>query len=219
VGTAGLCNTVIIAAGACERILVDSAGNVGIGTSTPGAGIRLDVLGGEIRAGRVDTGSEGGQVSFSRSSDNATAWYLDVFGSTSTPDFRIVDVSAGAVRATFDSSGNFQFNSGYGSVATAYGVRAWVNFNGTGTPAIRANGNVSSITDLGTGIYRIDFINAMPDANYAAVFGTNPNGYGGANSGSPGQGGTNSTTQCFIETRDATNTNSDSDYVMCVILR
>jgi hypothetical protein len=65
-----------------------------------------------------------------------------------------------------DSSGNLLFNSGYGSVATAYGCRAWVNFNGTGTVAIRASGNVSSITDGGTGIYTVNFTNAMPDANY-----------------------------------------------------
>ena len=47
--------------------------------------------------------------------------------------------------------------------------RAWVNFNGTGTVAIRASFNVSSITDNGTGEYRVNFINAMPDANYAAL--------------------------------------------------
>jgi hypothetical protein len=67
------------------------------------------------------------------------------------------------------SSGNFKFNSGYGSVATAYGCRAWVNFNGTGTVAIRASGNVSSITDNGTGNYTVNFTTAMPDVNYCAV--------------------------------------------------
>lgn len=46
---------------------------------------------------------------------------------------------------------------------------AWVNFNGTGTVAIRASGNVSSITDNGAGDYTINFANALPDANYAAV--------------------------------------------------
>jgi hypothetical protein len=44
--------------------------------------------------------------------------------------------------------------------------RAWVNFNGTGTVAIRASFNVSSITDNGTGDYTINFTNAMPDVNY-----------------------------------------------------
>jgi uncharacterized protein (AIM24 family) len=66
-----------------------------------------------------------------------------------------------------DASANIQFNSGYGSVATAYGCRAWVNFNGTGTVAIRASGNVSSITDNGTGNYTVNFTTAMPDANFA----------------------------------------------------
>ena len=68
---------------------------------------------------------------------------------------------------TDDGSGNIKFNSGYGSVATAYGCRAWVNFNGTGTVAIRGSGNVSSITDNGTGDYTVNFSTAMPDANYA----------------------------------------------------
>jgi hypothetical protein len=45
--------------------------------------------------------------------------------------------------------------------------RAWVNFNGTGTVAIRASFNVSSITDNGVSDYTINFTNAMPDANYA----------------------------------------------------
>ena len=52
-------------------------------------------------------------------------------------------------------------------------AKAWVNFNGTGTVAIRASYNVSSITDNGAGDYTINFTNAMPDANYANVFGSN----------------------------------------------
>jgi len=47
--------------------------------------------------------------------------------------------------------------------------RAWVNFNGTGTVAIRAAYNVSSITDNGTAAYQINLTTAMPDANYCAV--------------------------------------------------
>jgi hypothetical protein len=51
--------------------------------------------------------------------------------------------------------------------APIYGARAWVNFNGTGTVAIRASGNVSSITDNGTGNYTVNFTTALPDTNYA----------------------------------------------------
>jgi hypothetical protein len=53
--------------------------------------------------------------------------------------------------------------------APLYFARAWVNFNGTGTIAIRASGNVSSLTDNGTGNYSVNFATAMTDANYAAV--------------------------------------------------
>jgi hypothetical protein len=76
--------------------------------------------------------------------------------------------------ASFTSAGLFAFNSGYGSAATAYGCRAWVNFNGTGTVAIRASGNVSSITDNGVGDYTVNFTNAMPDANYGVVGSAGP---------------------------------------------
>ena len=55
--------------------------------------------------------------------------------------------------------------------APIYAARAWVNFNGIGTVAIRASGNVSSITDNGTGDYTINFTTAMPDTNYNTSFG------------------------------------------------
>ena len=51
--------------------------------------------------------------------------------------------------------------------APIYPCRAWVNFNGTGTVAIRASGNVSSITDNGTGDYTVNMTTALADANYS----------------------------------------------------
>lgn len=51
-------------------------------------------------------------------------------------------------------------------------AKAWVNFNGTGTVAIRASYNVSSITDNAVGNYTVNFTTAMADANYAVVSGT-----------------------------------------------
>lgn len=61
--------------------------------------------------------------------------------------------------------------------APLYMCRAWVNFNGTGTVAIRASGNVTSITDNGTGIYVVNFITAMPDATFSAVASQSTDGY------------------------------------------
>lgn len=63
------------------------------------------------------------------------------------------------VLALFNASGS----------APVYATRAWVNFNGTGTVAIRASGNVSSITDNGVGNYTVNFTTAMPNANYVLL--------------------------------------------------
>ena len=68
----------------------------------------------------------------------------------------------------------FSVIPGGSTIYPQFACRAWVNFNGTGTavggnPAIRASGNVSSITDNGTGNYTVTFATSMPDANYAIV--------------------------------------------------
>lgn len=71
------------------------------------------------------------------------------------------------IKTTLNASGN----------APIYACRAWVNFNGTGTVAIRASGNASSITDNGVGDYTVNFTTAMPDVNYA-LFGQSGSGNG-----------------------------------------
>jgi hypothetical protein len=94
--------------------------------------------------------------------------------------------------------------------------RAWVNFNGTGTVAIRASFNVSSITDNGTGSYTVNFTNAMPDANYALVATTDSNlsrvaGYDSANSPT--------TTSCRIAVVVPSVSLQDSTFVTAAIFR
>ena len=71
-----------------------------------------------------------------------------------------------AVTGVVTASDDMKFNSGFGSAVTAYGCRAWVNFNGTSTVAIRESANVSSITDNGTADYTVNFSVNMSDANY-----------------------------------------------------
>lgn len=68
-------------------------------------------------------------------------------------------------------------------------ARAWVNFNGTGTVAIRASYNVAGITDNGVGDYAPTFTNAFPDANYCAgvLFGDDAGGIMGPATPSGGQ--------------------------------
>jgi hypothetical protein len=82
--------------------------------------------------------------------------------------------ATGTKDATTFLRGDNTFN-GVASLSTAsgsapsYSARAWVNFNGTGVVAIRDDGNVTSITDEGTGDYTVNFTTAMPDVNYSLV--------------------------------------------------
>ena len=81
--------------------------------------------------------------------------------------------SGGVSGTTGTFSGNVTLGSSVLATPTgsapSYTCRAWVNFNGTGTVAIRSSGNVSSLTDYGVGAYGINFTAAMPDTNYATI--------------------------------------------------
>jgi hypothetical protein len=107
--------------------------------------------------------------------------YIDFHSSANSVDFDSRIIASGGTSTAGNGtlsivSSFFQFNSGYGSSATAYGCRAWVNFNGTGTVAIRGSGNVSSITDNGVGDYTVNFTTAMPDVNYSVVMASSVDG-------------------------------------------
>jgi hypothetical protein len=142
---------------------------------------------------------------------NTNATTVNVGGAATT-------LSLGAATGTASvNNATFQFNSGYGSVATAYGCRAWVNFNGTGTVAIRASGNVSSITDNGTGDYTVNFTTAMPDANYSVqVPGSVNNSYVRAGVGSQSD---LTTTNVRIDVGSSTGASADRDCVTVAIFR
>ena len=140
-------------------------GNVGIGTATPGAPLSF---GGDISSAGTPNKIRLYESGTNLYGFNISTGALEIIAGTSG---NIVSYINGTEQARIDSTGLFKFNSGYGSAATAYGCRAWVNFNGTGTVAIRASGNVSSITDNGTGDYTVNFTTAMPDANYSVTTG------------------------------------------------
>jgi len=127
-----------------EGMRLNSLGNVGIGTPSPGRKLEIS----SSAPLRMGTGGE--YFDFLQFTPGTWAWLS----------------SAGSYTSSMKTNGEFQFNSGYGSSAAAYGCRAWVNFNGTGVVAIRASGNVSSITDNGVGDYTVNLTTSMPDANY-----------------------------------------------------
>lgn len=146
-------------ASASNNMVLDSSGRVGIGTATPGFELHVAAAG---NPNLLAENTTSGVRAFFGTSGAGVAQ----FGSTNAG---VRFLSNNLEVGRFDTSNNFQFNSGYGSVATAFGCRAWVNFNGTGTIAIRASGNITSITDQGVGDYRLNFTNAMPDLNYCTV--------------------------------------------------
>ena len=149
----------------------DTNDRVGVGTASPTHKLTIGYSNSDAQ-NKIAIGTANGYQGFlDYNSGN------EVFNIENTSDYSTGGINFkvnGADRGFFDINGNFKFNSGYGSVATAYGCRAWVNFNGTGTVSIRASGNVSSITDNGSGDYTINFSNAMPDNNYSVSMSVRP---------------------------------------------
>ena len=171
-----------------NNIALDSSGRTLLGSTFTGQSTMAPSPDGGARTFRIGAGEPGtlftsdiGTAGTNTGAQTAAASVgLSYFGAGAPTDLCITNgantvasnirvYNNGSQVAQWTPTGNFQFNSGYGSVATAYGCRAWVNFNGTSTVAIRASGNVSSITDNGTGDYTVNFTTAMPDTSYAPI--------------------------------------------------
>ena len=179
-----------------DNISLDSSGNVGVGVTSNGSNAKFEVRsttgsinsatlrvnGGLTTTGAANTGST---LLFAGNIGTGERDFASVFagkenGTSGNNDSYLAfgtRANGGSVseKARITSTGDFKFNSGYGSAATAYGVRAWCNVNFTGSGSIRASGNVSSVTDRGTGRLQINLTTAMPDANYAAFGMQKPN--------------------------------------------
>lgn len=103
--------------------------------------------------------------------------------------------------------------------APIYACRAWINFNGTGTVAIRAAGNVGSITDNGVGDYTLNFTTALPDANYMMSGSLTRSGFPQTGTVGPRDGGVFTTTELRIATHDDGGAAIDPPYVGVSIFR
>lgn len=182
-------DTVTVETGGVERLRVTSAGSVGIGTVSPAARFHT-AASYAAPTGGIDAGIQGilsntaGYAGLQILSGNTSATYIHL-GDTDDADrgaiiydhatdqllFNVSAAQRARITSTGLTVGSAELATPSGS-APLYAARAWVNFNGTGTVAIRASGNVTSITDNGTGDYTVNFTTAMPDANYACSFAT-----------------------------------------------
>jgi hypothetical protein len=128
----------------------------------------------------------------------------------SLPDSTGTIATAESTLAQFNASGS----------APVYACRAWVNFDGTGTPAIRASGNVSSITDNGTGDYTVNFTTAMPDANFVVnVAAAINSGEADLRLATVNQNTAQSTTQIRVTTFESFSNRVDRSFVYVAIFR
>ena len=125
--------------------------NVGIGTTSPSTLLDL----------------ENAAPILSATATNGGSGFRVFVSGTVSDTFRLFNLDQSRNQLIVNGNGTLLFDSGFGSVAAAYGCRAWVNFDGTGTVSIRGSGNVSSITDNGTGNYTVNFASSMPDSNYS----------------------------------------------------
>ena len=125
--------------------------------------VKTDKLSPRTASGTVTLGTSGDTFSIPSGVTLTNSGTASGFGSPAYAS----NASATDDTVNVDASDNLQFNSGYGSTATAYGCRAWVSFNGAGTLSVRGSGNVSSVTDNSTGDYTVNFTNNMPDDSYS----------------------------------------------------
>jgi len=148
--------------GADGDINITHVHNTGL-TSNGTLDVAGDITGSTLNADGDTSAGDNAAIGFT------AAEGLILTGQGSTNDVTIKNDADADVAVIPTGTTNFGFDSGFGSAGTAFGVRTWVNFNGTGTVAIRDSGNVSSITDNSTGNYTINFTNNMPDVNYTMV--------------------------------------------------
>ena len=149
---------------------IGADGKVGIGTSSPDRALHVKSSSASTVAKFANTGNVVYIELNAADQAGGDAGYIK-YNNTKDMGFWTDDTE----RVTIDSSGNLKFNSGFGSVGTSYGVRAWVNFDGnySSDAVIEEDGNVSSVVDNAVGDYTINFSSNMPDGHYAVSgFGT-----------------------------------------------
>jgi hypothetical protein len=154
-----------VSAGGTVTSVALSGGSTGLSVSgSPITTSGTITLSGTLAVGSGGTGLTAPGTSGNVLTSNGTSW------ASSTPATVTFASSAENAAGTIENKAvdPLGIREAFNATGTApvFACRAWVNFNGTGTVAIRASGNVSSITDNNVGYYTVNFATAMPDINY-----------------------------------------------------
>ena len=153
-----------------DAMIIDSSGNVGIGTASPSYLLHAQISSATNPAGYFynTSGSSNSPALIARGgANNANAARI-----ISAQDYD------GTEEFGISGTGELRLNAGFGSAGIGYVCRVWVNYSATaGSTSIRGSGNISSITYNAVGDHTLNFFTAMPDANYALI------GYSGQASG------------------------------------
>ena len=220
-----------------ERLRITGIGSVGIGVADPTERLHVDstlLLGTSSGSGSSIKFTRSGQTSAGQvTSDSSSNLLIETGGSERVR----IDGSNGAIGlagANYGTSGQVITSNGSGSAPTwqdvssgAGSIQAWVNFDGSSGSigSGRANGNVSSVGDNGTGDYTVNFSTAISDANYTALAGGTTiadssvcvvhfNPWNGSSPTAP------STSAIELETRVSSNSAlKDADYGYVAIVR
>jgi len=163
----------IVSTANATAITIDSSENVGIGVTPPayGAGY-TGVSVGAVGTILADTSGLDGMYLASNAYYGAGYKYiqngkaLELKMDASGGNFKFRTAASGTAGGAITWSDRLEIKAD-GRGLSQFTAKAWVNFNGTGTPSIRDSHNISSLTDNGTGIYTVNFTNNTANANYS----------------------------------------------------